>query len=119
MGNQHSVYITEDHNRTQRLGRASPIGGPIYEQSSTLGGVSYSFGGKKKAGANATRPKTGDMLPKADDPFDLPTNDALGCNVDSQPFKYRREPKHIIGTEPRGALKDAALMENHSVAFYG
>lgn len=117
--NQQSVYITEDHNRTQRLGRQSPIGGPIYQQGSTLGGASYSFGGGQKKSSPTTRPKTGDMLPKADDPFDLPTNDAMGCSPDSQPFKYRREPKHIIGTEPRGGLKDAALLENHSVAFYG
>lgn len=117
--NLQGVYISEDHTRTSRIGRESPIGGPIYKQDSTLGGLSYSFGGGRKDVSSPTRPKNNDMSSKGDDPLDYPTNDALGCWVDSQPFKYKREPKHIIGTEPRGKLKDAALLENHSVAFYG
>lgn len=105
------MYITEDHIRTQRLGRESPIMGPVYEVKSTLGGTSAGFG---------CAPKMVDLPGHhKDDPGDLSTNDALQAQVDSQPFKYKREPEILIGTDPRGKLKDVTLIRNHSAAFFG
>lgn len=59
----------------------------------------------------------------------IPTNDVLrpgmdpdtkpGVLVDSQQFKYGRDATMLIGTEPRGRLKDAELIKNHSAAFFG
>lgn len=118
-----SVYISEGHTRTARLGRESPVGGPVYDLPSTLGGASISFGtGTRditKLRRTSTRNKPGEYSIPGDDPDDIPTNDALDIQVDSQPYKYRRDPKIIIGTDPRGKLKDAELIKNHSSAFYG
>uniref|UniRef100_A0A7S4QI45 Uncharacterized protein n=1 Tax=Alexandrium monilatum TaxID=311494 RepID=A0A7S4QI45_9DINO len=118
-----SVYISEGHTRTARLGRESPPGGPVYELRSTLAGTSTGFGSDKRDIATlkrtSARNKAGEFALPSDHPDDIPTNDALDIRVDSQPFKYRRDPKIIIGTDPRGKLKDAELIRNHSSAFYG
>mmetsp|Transcript_43902 Transcript_43902/g.139842 ORF Transcript_43902/g.139842 Transcript_43902/m.139842 type:complete len:313 (-) Transcript_43902:1386-2324(-) len=119
-----SVYISEEHTRTARLGRQSPPGGPVYDLPSTLGGtnVRFSKGPRdldKLKRTSTTRGRPGEYANKVDDPDDVPTNDALDVQVDSQPFKYRRDPEIIIGTNPRGKLKDAELIKNHSSAFYG
>jgi len=118
------VYISEDHIRTAELGRQSPKGGPIYELHSTLEqkGQTFSKGARDMNGmkkTSTTRNRPGEWAMTVDDPDDIPTNDALGAEVDSQPFKYRREAEIIIGTEPRGKLKGAELIKNHSAAFYG
>lgn len=103
------TYISEEHTRIQMVGRESPKGGPIYEVPSSLDKKSCGFGAGKRP----------DLYLKRGDPDDVPTNDALGVHPDSQPFKYRRDPAIVIGTEPRGKLKDAALLHNHSAAFFG
>lgn len=118
------VYISDAHIRTAELGRQSPIGGPIYDVGSTLDqrGQSFTQGKRDLSGlkkTSTTRDRPGEYSHKVDDPDDLPTNDALDCEVDSQLFKYKREAEIIIGTEPRGKLKGAELIKNHSAAFYG
>lgn len=103
-------FISHEHSKVSALGRQSPIGGPIYNIPSTLDlkhGVSFATG----AGCIdhfAARPEDG-----------IPTNDELGILVDSQQFKYSRDPTILIGTDPRGRLKDAELIKNHSAAFFG
>jgi len=103
-------FISHEHSRVDALGRQSPIGGPIYNLPSTLDlkhGVSFAAG----AGCIdhfAARPEDG-----------IPTNDELGILVDSQQFKYGRDATMLIGTEPRGRLKDAELIKNHAAAFFG
>lgn len=119
-----NVYISEDHTRIAKIGRESPVGGPIYNVAkSSLGGCSYSFGGGKRdittLKRTSTRNKPGEFfMPSNEDIDDFPTNMALDVLPDSQQFKYKREPTIMIGTEPRGKLNDAALLKNHSVAFY-
>jgi len=54
---------------------------------------------------------------RAEDGID--SNAELNILVDSQQFKYGRDSTMIIGTEPRGRLKDAELIKNHSAAFFG
>lgn len=105
------TFISHEHSRVGSLGRESPVGGPIYNLPSTLDlthGVSFA------AGAGCA-----DIfgLPKASD--GLLTNDELGILVDSQQFKYGRDSTMLIGTEPRGRLKDAELIKNHAAAFFG
>lgn len=118
-----SMYISEDHTRTARLGRESPVRGPVYNLPSSLGGVSISFGSGSRdlsrLKRTSARNRPGEFSLPVDDPDDVPTNDALDIQVDSQQFKYRREPEIIIGTDPRGKLKDAELIKNHSSAFFG
>lgn len=87
----------------------SPAGGPIYTLPHTMNlksGVSFSKG-----------PCTDFLNVKPDDC--LSVNDELHIMVDSQYFKYDRDCSHLIGTEPRGRLKDAELIKNHSAAFFG
>jgi len=116
-----NVYISEDHTRTARIGRE---GGPVRGATSTLGGVSFGFGTAKRdittlKRTSTTRNKPGEFFaPRNEDPDDIPTNDALDILPDSQQFKYSRDPTIMIGTEPRGKLKDATLLHNHAVAFY-
>lgn len=118
-----NVYITEAHIRTARLGRESPagaligaektlVGGGVYELPSTLdlAGRGFSFGTSQRIDICHT---------KLDDLQATDSDNALMPEPDSQPFKYRRDPEHLIGTQPRGQLKDATLLENHAVAFYG
>eukprot|EP00913_Durusdinium_trenchii_P002016 g1862.t1 len=38
---------------------------------------------------------------------------------DGQQFKYKREPKIVIGTEPRFSLKESTLLKTHKAAFFG
>jgi len=104
------LFLTEDHIRTQQLGRQSPKGGAIYDtEKGKRSGPAHVFG---------TGPQR-DLLVRKDDEGDIASNDVLQVDVDSQLFKYKREPEIIIGTQPRGQLKDATLLHNHSVAFYG
>jgi len=107
------VYISEEHTRIARVGRESPVGGHVYDVPSTLktkGTIGFGFGDR----TDFTTITAG-----REDPEDLSTNDALGVTPDAQPCKYRRDPKIIIGTEPRGRLKDAFLIKNHASAFFG
>lgn len=118
------VYISEEHTRTSKIGRESPPGGPIYKVQSSLGGAKYGFGTAKRdittlKRTTTTRSRAGEfMIPSNEDQDDQPTNDALDASPDSQNFKYARDPHPVMGTEPRGKLKDAMLLKNHSVAFY-
>jgi len=103
------VFISRDHSRASALCRQSPIGGAIYDLPSTL---------DLKSGVSFSKGSCTDLLNvKADDC--LLTNDELGILVDSQQFKYGRDATHLIGTDPRGKLKDAELIKNHSAAFFG
>lgn len=103
------MYITEEHIRTQKIGRESPKGGFLYDQPSTLNKATtnFGFGGRT------------DFTKNNNDPDDIDTNAALDVLPDAQLVKYRRNPKIIIGTEPRGKLKDAELLKAHGQAFYG
>lgn len=114
-GSTDAVYISEDHIRTAKIGRQSPPGGPVYDLPSTMNGIGTKFG--KPPPSGRSRIVLSDKAP--DDPDDIPSNDALGVDVDTQRVKYRREPEIIIGTDPRGKLKDAELIKNHTAAFYG
>lgn len=102
-------FISHEHSRVAALGRQSPTVWN-YEIPSTLDlkhGVSFTAG----VGCIdhfAAKPEDG-----------TPTNDELGILVDSQKFKYSRDATILIGTDPRGRLKDAELIKNHSAAFYG
>jgi len=119
-----AVYISEKHTRTAKIGRESPIGGPIYDNKSSLGGCSFSFGGAKRdittlKKTNANRNRPGEFfLPQQEDKDDMPTNDALDANPDANRFKYTRDAASIMGTCPRGQLKEAFLLESHPVAFF-
>lgn len=102
------VFISKDHARASALCRDSPIGGAIYDLPSTLDTKAVAF----------TKGKCTDFLEvKAED--GIPTNDELQIHVDSQQFKYGRDSTILIGTEPRGRLKDAELIKNHAAAFFG
>lgn len=102
-----AVFITKDHVKTSRQGREGALG--TYTINRGLGGVSVGF---------SKAPGT-DFLPAAPDHGGLYTNDELAIPIDSQPFKYRRDATILIGTDPRGKLKDADLLKNHSAAFFG
>lgn len=103
------TFISHEHSRAGALGRESPIGGAIYNLPSTLNlktGVTFSTG-----------PATQFLMVRPEDGLD--SNAELNILVDSQQFKYGRDSTMIIGTEPRGRLKDAELIKNHSAAFFG
>lgn len=108
-----NVFISKHATRVARIGRESPVGGHVYDVPSTLqtkGTIGFGYGGR----TDFTKVTMGRQ-----DPDDNPTNDALGITPDSQPFKYRRDTTSVIGTEPRGKLKDAFLLKNHASAFFG
>jgi len=116
-----AAFISPDHTRTARLCRETKAG-PVYELGSTLGGCSTRFASRP---LDLTGGSAGGRSPEripsqmTEDPDSRPSNDALkDVHPDSQPFKYRRDPKIIIGTAPRGKLKDAELIKNHTAAFY-
>mmetsp|Transcript_98947 Transcript_98947/g.284273 ORF Transcript_98947/g.284273 Transcript_98947/m.284273 type:complete len:326 (+) Transcript_98947:131-1108(+) len=116
-----AVYISEDHTKTARIGREGQgLGGA----KGTMGGLSFGFGTARRdittlQRTSTTRSKPGEFFaPTIEDIDDIPTNDALDVIPDGQKFKYVRDPTMVIGTEPRGKLKDAELMHNHAVAFY-
>lgn len=103
------MFISHEHSRAGQLCRESPEGGAIYNLPSTLdlkSGVAFSQG-----------PCT-DFLNVKPEEF-APSNDELQILVDSQQFKYPRDTTSLIGTEPRGRLKDAELIKNHAAAFFG
>lgn len=112
-----AAFISPDHTRTARLCRETKAG-PVYELGSTLGGCSTRFAaGPLEEGKSPERFRS--QMTSNDDLYSLPSNDVLkDVHPDSQPFKYRRDPKIIIGTAPRGKLKDAELIKNHTAAFY-
>lgn len=121
--NYEKVFFSEEHTRVAKLGRESPIGGPVYNLPSTLTSKDISFGKAKRdittLKRTSMKPRPGEFFcPLVEDKDDIPTNDALDLVPDSQPFRYKNDPKVIIGTEPRGKLKESFLLQNHSVAFY-
>lgn len=103
------VFISKDHSRAAALCRESPIGGAIYDLPSTL---------DLKSGVAFTKGSATELLKMKGDEC-LLSNDELNILVDSQQFKYGRDSTILIGTEPRGRLKDAELIKNHSAAFFG
>jgi hypothetical protein len=108
-----NVFISHQASRISRIGRESPVGGHVYDVPSSLvtkGTIGMGYGGR----TDFTKITMGRQ-----DPEDNPTNDALGILPDSQPYKYRRDTTSVIGTEPRGKLKDAFLLKNHAAAFFG
>lgn len=121
--NYAKVHISEAHSRVGKLCRESPIGGPIYTLPSTLVNKDISFGKAKRdittLKRTSMKPRAGEFFcPMIEDKDDIPTNDALDLVPDTQRFKYRKDPITIIGTEPRGKLKEAELIKNNQVAFY-
>lgn len=119
------VHFSEEHTKVAKLGRESPPGGHIYEVKSTLAQNAIGFGKAKRdittlKRTSTTRYRAGEFFaPQVEDPDDIETNMALDLLPDNQNCKYRRDPTIIIGTEPRGKLKEVTLMKSHSVAFYG
>lgn len=103
------VFLSKEHSRAGALCRESPIGGAIYNLPSTLDTKPITF---------AKGPCVEDIW-KTQGHDGISTNDELGILVDSQQFKYGRDATMLIGTEPRGRLKDAELIKNHSAAFFG
>lgn len=101
------MHISEAHTRTLRLGREGV--GPKYDLPKTDSGPSISF----------TRAKQNDLLPPPQALGGLYSNDELGHTVDNQHVKFPRDATILVGTEPRGKLKDAALLHTHSAAFFG
>lgn len=121
--NYEKVHISEEHSRVGKLGRESPIGGPIYTLPSTLENRSISFGKAKRDITTLKRTsmknRPGEFFaPMIEDKDDIPSNDALDIIPDNQRFKYRKDPVCIIGTEPKFKLKEAELIANNQVAFY-
>jgi hypothetical protein len=102
------MFITEKHIKTQRLGRES--GENTTEVRSTLGGPSMSF---PKAAAH-------DLL-NVKEESGVTSNDILKVLVNKQSdhAKWPRPATILIGTDPRGRLKDAELLKTHGAAFYG
>lgn len=103
------VFISKEHSRAAALCRASPIGGAIYDLPSTLNTKGPAF--TKGACVEDIFPPGGCA--------GVTSNDELNILVDSSQFKYERDPTMLIGTDPRGRLKDAELIKNHSAAFFG
>lgn len=101
-----AMYISDAHTRTLMIGRT---GAGSYNLPKTDSGPSVSF----------TRAKQNDLLPPSQDGGGLYSNDELCHHVDNQHLKYDRQATILVGTEPRGKLKDAALLETHSAAFFG
>lgn len=105
------VFISHEAAVTTSLCTHSPEGGPIYDIPSTMDVKNGRGAGFTKAGAANLFPT------RPDDGID--TNAELKIQVDSQPFKFARDATVLIGTDPRGRLKDAELIKNHSAAFFG
>jgi len=105
------VFISHNHAKTSKLCRQSPIGGPIYDIPTSL---------NTKNGVKFTEGKSSEFMTgfgKKEDTMD--SNDELKILIDSQQFKYARDATILIGTDPRGKLKDAELIKNHQAAFFG
>jgi len=106
-----NVFITEEHIRASRLGRESPKDDNITLPSSIkvdrIRTTNFGYGGRT------------DFTAQKVDPDAIPSNDALDVLPCNNQFKYRRDATLVIGTEPRGKLKDATLMKSHSAAFFG
>lgn len=103
-------FISHEHSKVSALGRQSPEAGPNYNLPSTLDlkhGVGFAQG--KSAGPPFLKGKPEDGID---------SNAELKILVDSQKFKYARDATMLIGTNPRGGLKDAELIKNHSAAFF-
>lgn len=106
-----NVFITEKHIKPNRLGRESPKVNSIHLSSTldtnlaTTTGLGY--GGRS------------DFTAQKVDPDSIPSNDAMNLMPDGQQFKYKRDPKIVIGTEPRFSLKESTLLKTHKAAFFG
>jgi hypothetical protein len=105
------MYLSKEASNASGLCRESTIEGPKYDLPSTMDV-------KAGKGAGFTKGCSTDFLNiRSED--GIPTNDELQILVDSQQFKYQRDATMVIGTAPRGELKDAELIKNHSAAFVG
>lgn len=103
------AFVTKEHQRTSELCRAGP--GHIYDLPDDLGS-----GPKSRFG---TAPQRAPLFGGHSRMEEVPSGDALGHEVDSQPFKYRRDATMLFGTEMKGNLKSGELIENHAAAFFG
>lgn len=104
------MFISHEASRIAGLGRESPEGGHVYNIPSTLNlktGVAFATG------------KAVDEIFQINPEAGIDSNAELGILPDSQKFKYGRDATILIGTEPKGRLKDAELIKNHSAAFFG
>lgn len=106
-----NVFITERHIRPNRLGRESPKVNSI-QIPSTLDTNLATTTGLGYGGCS-------DFTAFKVDPASIPSNDAMNLLPDVQQFKYRQDPKIVIGTEPRFSLKESTLMKTHHAAFFG
>eukprot|EP00933_Yihiella_yeosuensis_P005354 TRINITY_DN109854_c0_g1_i1.p1 TRINITY_DN109854_c0_g1~~TRINITY_DN109854_c0_g1_i1.p1 ORF type:complete len:312 (-),score=46.89 TRINITY_DN109854_c0_g1_i1:273-1208(-) len=104
------VFIGLEAVRPARMGRHSPeadtINLPSTLDTNMCAIPNFGFGGRS------------DFVAVKYDPDSIPSNDAMDIIPDSQPFKYKRDGTIVIGTCPRGKLKDAFLMKNHASAFF-
>lgn len=103
------MYIGKDFQKTLGLGRESPIEGAKYNLPDTLSkkGVSFAAGGKVRSPLDVAEEDG------------ISTNDALAIEIAAQKFKFDRDRTMIIGTEPRGRLKEVTLIRAHAAAFFG
>mmetsp|Transcript_51083 Transcript_51083/g.119583 ORF Transcript_51083/g.119583 Transcript_51083/m.119583 type:complete len:301 (-) Transcript_51083:18-920(-) len=100
-----AMFISKDHTRTATIGRAGAS--MTYVVPSTLSSHAVAF---PKSVRKEEKPNFADGVS---------TNDELCININSAPFKFRRDPTIMIGTDARGKMNDAALLKNHSAAFFG
>jgi len=110
-GREHreKVFITEKMIKPNRLCREGPLGGAVYDLPSTLNPKpEIKMASGKRPDIWGTRK-----------PEDVPSNDALFIIPDSQNFRYPKQADMKIGTEPRGKLNQAELMQAHAAAFFG
>lgn len=97
------MFITKEHIKIQMQGREGALG--TYTIPRNLGGPSVGF-----SRSPSSVLQLGQSIDEGDDGYEY--------HPESQHIKYRRDPTMIIGKEPRGKLKDAFLMRNHSAAFF-
>jgi hypothetical protein len=98
------VYVSKEHDKL-----IAPKGSPgaIYDiPSSVPGPVAWSFGSGKRSSTSAHAP----IESSIDLTFALP---------DSQKMKFRGPKGVVFGTEGRGSMKNAAILEKSPQVFYG
>eukprot|EP00747_Dinoflagellata_sp_TGD_P221772 gnl/TRDRNA2_/TRDRNA2_93559_c0_seq1.p1 gnl/TRDRNA2_/TRDRNA2_93559_c0~~gnl/TRDRNA2_/TRDRNA2_93559_c0_seq1.p1 ORF type:complete len:319 (+),score=43.11 gnl/TRDRNA2_/TRDRNA2_93559_c0_seq1:65-1021(+) len=113
-----AVYVSEMHSRSAKLGRTHPKGA-VYDLPSTLSTRGCGFAPPKSKPSPGKKSYAHELYPAPADGGPICSGDILGNTVDSQPVKYERAATMVIGTQPRGQLKDAELLKSHSAAFVG
>mmetsp|Transcript_11534 Transcript_11534/g.26787 ORF Transcript_11534/g.26787 Transcript_11534/m.26787 type:complete len:300 (-) Transcript_11534:75-974(-) len=100
-----AMFISKDHTRTATIGRAGASMTYVVPSSLSTHAVAFPKSTRKEAKPNFAE--------------GISTNDELCINIDATPFKFRRDPTIMIGTDARGKMNDATLLKNHSAAFFG